>query len=149
MGSLRRESSARGLFRASLTSLIIAGPPDDLAFQFPLFNPQVRNSFSRMRVPKEQRRKAWLYALCVKRRTGEIGARKMSPAEVVACYRLYAATCIEIASDLEPKRKLALLTIAQAWMALADFADRNTEAGLVLGTSLAVLSRPNDPFQAT
>ena len=80
---------------------------------------------------------------------GKLGVRKMSPAEVVACYRLYAATCIEIASDLEPKRKLALLTIAQAWMALADFADRNTEAGLVLGTSLAVLSRPNDPFQAT
>lgn len=75
---------------------------------------------------------------------GENGVRKVSPAEVVVCYRLYAATCIEIATDLEPKRKLALLTIAQAWMALADFADKNTEAGLVLGTSLA-----GDPFQTT
>ncbi len=44
----------------------------------------------------------------------------MSPGEVIA-YRLYAVYCVEIARELaEPGRKAALLSMAQAWVALAD-----------------------------
>jgi len=43
-----------------------------------------------------------------------------SPSELIASYRLHAANCIEIARDLEPDRKLALLNIAQAWLNLAE-----------------------------
>jgi hypothetical protein len=38
----------------------------------------------------------------------------VSPSELIASYRLYAANCIEIARDLEPDRKLALLNIASS-----------------------------------
>jgi hypothetical protein len=45
----------------------------------------------------------------------------MSPGQVRACYRLYAAHCIEIARELPDRgRKIALLNMAQVWMALAD-----------------------------
>ncbi len=45
----------------------------------------------------------------------------MSPHEVIACYRLHAAHCLEIARELEnPGRKIALLNMAQTWIALAD-----------------------------
>ena len=44
----------------------------------------------------------------------------MSPGEVIA-YRLYAVYWVEIARELaEPGRKAALLSMAQAWVALAD-----------------------------
>ena len=44
----------------------------------------------------------------------------MSPGEVIA-YRLYAVYCVEIARELaDPGRKAALLSIAQAWIVLAD-----------------------------
>ena len=44
----------------------------------------------------------------------------MSPGKVIA-YRLYAVYCVEIARELaEPGRKAALLSMAQAWVALAD-----------------------------
>jgi hypothetical protein len=44
----------------------------------------------------------------------------MSPREVIACYRLYAAYCLEIAQEFEdPGRKIALLNMAQTWIALA------------------------------
>ena len=44
----------------------------------------------------------------------------MSPGEVIA-YRLYAVYLFEIARELaNPGRKAALLSIAQAWVALAD-----------------------------
>ena len=44
----------------------------------------------------------------------------MSPGEVIA-YRLYAVYCVEIARELaNPGRKAALLSIAQAWIVLAD-----------------------------
>ncbi len=45
----------------------------------------------------------------------------MSVSAVVACYRLYAAYCLEIAQDhTDPERKLALLTMGQAWANLAE-----------------------------
>ena len=45
----------------------------------------------------------------------------MPLSEVAACYRLYAACCVELARDpLEPGRKVALLDMAQAWARLAD-----------------------------
>jgi hypothetical protein len=45
----------------------------------------------------------------------------MSPREVIACYRLYAAYCIEIAQRLSDRGgKIALLNMAQTWIALAQ-----------------------------
>ena len=45
----------------------------------------------------------------------------MSPSEVAACYRLFAAYCVESAQDpLEAGRKIALLDMAQAWSRLAE-----------------------------
>jgi hypothetical protein len=45
----------------------------------------------------------------------------MSPSEVAASYRLYAAYCAEIAQEpVDPGRKVALLNMAQAWAKLAD-----------------------------
>jgi len=52
----------------------------------------------------------------------------MAVSGVVAAYRLHAAQCTEIAQrsrDLETK--LALLTMAQAWLTLADRALKNSE----------------------
>jgi hypothetical protein len=41
--------------------------------------------------------------------------------EDVACYRLYAADCVEIATRLsDPERKFFFLRMAQAWGNLAD-----------------------------
>ena len=45
----------------------------------------------------------------------------MSPREIIACYRLYAAHCFEIAQGLSDRGgKIALLNRAQTWIALAD-----------------------------
>jgi hypothetical protein len=45
----------------------------------------------------------------------------MSPSEIKACYRLYAAHCLEIAQRLSDRGgKIALLNMAQTWIALAD-----------------------------
>jgi hypothetical protein len=55
----------------------------------------------------------------------------MSASELIAAYRLYAAYCIEIAQErLEPDRKLALLTMGQAWARLADQIEKHGGAGL-------------------
>jgi len=49
----------------------------------------------------------------------------MSPREVIACYRLYAAYCLEIAQEFdEPGRKIAPLNMAQTWIALADWVEK-------------------------
>jgi hypothetical protein len=49
----------------------------------------------------------------------------MSPREVIACDRLYAACCLEIAQEFdEVERKIALLNMAQTWIALADQIER-------------------------
>jgi hypothetical protein len=50
----------------------------------------------------------------------------MSPSEVAASYRLYAAYCFEatrVTSD--PGRKLALLNMAQAWTDLANLTQKS------------------------
>jgi hypothetical protein len=67
-------------------------------------------------------------------RLAEIGIQKllsaatrdvMSPSELTATYRLYAAHCIEIARETSrPGSKVALLNMAQAWLALADLIAR-------------------------
>jgi hypothetical protein len=45
--------------------------------------------------------------------------------EDVACYRLYAANCLEMAEHSEETdRKLFLLRIAQGWVNLADHMER-------------------------
>lgn len=62
------------------------------------------------------------------------GLSQMSPAELVACYRLYASNCMECAQELAPERKLALLNIAQAWLNLADQVAKNSETVLVYET---------------
>jgi hypothetical protein len=52
----------------------------------------------------------------------------MHLSEVVACYRLYAACCVELAQDtLEPGRKVALLDMAQAWARLAERVEKTDE----------------------
>jgi hypothetical protein len=58
----------------------------------------------------------------------------MSPAEIVACYRLYASNCIEFAQELAPERRLALLNIAQAWLNLSDQIEKNSQTVLVYET---------------
>lgn len=53
----------------------------------------------------------------------------MSPGQVMACYRLYAAHCLEIARDLPDRcRKIALLNMAQVWLALADEIERKASS---------------------
>ena len=59
------------------------------------------------------------------------GGVSVSPSELIASYRLHAANCIEIARDLEPDRKLALLNIARAWLNLAEQIAKNLDTVLV------------------
>jgi hypothetical protein len=60
---------------------------------------------------------------------------KMAVSEAVAAYRLHSAQCAEIAQrSKEPEIKLALLTMAQAWLMLADQAMKNSETVLVYET---------------
>jgi hypothetical protein len=50
----------------------------------------------------------------------------MTPDELVAHYRRYAAECLAIAKDTPDRRgKLGLLDMAQAWLALADQAEKS------------------------
>jgi hypothetical protein len=50
--------------------------------------------------------------------------------EDAACYRLYAANCLEIASRLSnTERKLFLLRMAQGWANLADRIERAERDG--------------------
>jgi hypothetical protein len=52
--------------------------------------------------------------------------------EAVACYRLYAANCIELAefvSDVD--RRVFLLNMARDWLRLAEQAERYGAAGRV------------------
>ena len=53
------------------------------------------------------------------------GVWGMSPGEAAASYRLYAAYCAEFAQQVpDPLRKVALLDMAQAWVRLAEHADK-------------------------
>jgi hypothetical protein len=57
------------------------------------------------------------------------------PVAIGEQYRLFAAHCIGIAQETpEPDRKLALLDMAQAWIALAEQAEKNS--------GLTILSKP-------
>jgi hypothetical protein len=49
---------------------------------------------------------------------------------LAACYRLYAATCIEAARNLEANRKLLYLDMAQAWVKLAEQIDHGGNSAL-------------------
>jgi hypothetical protein len=50
--------------------------------------------------------------------------------EDVACYRLYAANCLEMAKRLsDAERKLFLLKMAQGWGNLADRLERAEQHG--------------------
>jgi hypothetical protein len=50
--------------------------------------------------------------------------------EDVACYRLYAANCLEIAARVsDTDRRLFLLRMAQAWGKLADQVEKRCRSG--------------------
>ena len=50
--------------------------------------------------------------------------------EAVACYRLYAANCVELAELIpELDRRVFLLNMARDWLKMADQAERNDGAG--------------------
>jgi hypothetical protein len=69
----------------------------------------------------------------VKRRSGR-GIR-VSKEEDVACYRLYAANCLEMAKGLsDVERKLFLLKMAQGWGNLATRLERADQVGQEDGT---------------
>lgn len=52
-------------------------------------------------------------------------AGKFVSREDAACYRLYAANCVEIAQNVgETERRLFLFKMAQAWGRLADQVER-------------------------
>ena len=52
--------------------------------------------------------------------------RGMSSSGSVELYRTYAAQCVELAlKGPDPETRLALLDIAQAWLALSEHADKN------------------------
>jgi hypothetical protein len=68
----------------------------------------------------------------------------MPPREAGAQYRLFAAHCIAIARDIsEPVRKVELLDMAQAWIALAEQASKNS--GTVLVYETPTLRAPKEP----
>ena len=59
----------------------------------------------------------------------------MSPAELAARYREYAAKCVAVAQNLEQAaEKLALLDMAQAWINLAILAEKNERLAVVYET---------------
>ena len=50
-------------------------------------------------------------------------------------YRVYAATCVMLAQQMDdPQSKVALLNMAQAWLALADQHDKNNRTTLIYET---------------
>ena len=49
-------------------------------------------------------------------------------------YRLRAQHCLDIACDLDSGEKMTLLDMAQAWLRLADQAERNQRNDLVYET---------------
>jgi len=58
-------------------------------------------------------------------------------------YRRYAAQCVELARKTpDPKTRLALLDIAQAWLALVEQADKNGNAPTL------IYERPEQPQRA-
>jgi hypothetical protein len=69
----------------------------------------------------------------------------MAANEAAVFYRLYASHCVEIAQETaNPDRKAALLVMAQAWLVLADQAEKNSDVVLVYETPMAKLSATPD-----
>jgi hypothetical protein len=61
----------------------------------------------------------------------------MSADELVARYRLHAASCVDIAQRIsDTEGKLALLAMAQSWLALAEQTVKNSETVLVYETPM-------------
>jgi hypothetical protein len=59
----------------------------------------------------------------------------MSPAELAARYREYAAKCLTVSHTLTgATERLALLDMAQAWIALAKQAEKNERLAVVYET---------------
>ena len=59
----------------------------------------------------------------------------MTPAELAARYRAYAAQCLIVAqSHDEPGEKLALIDMAQAWITLAEQTEKNGRVSVVYET---------------
>lgn len=57
--------------------------------------------------------------------------------ELVARYRLHAAHCVELAEKIsDAEGRLALLTMAKSWIALAEQAVKNGETALVYETPI-------------
>jgi hypothetical protein len=57
--------------------------------------------------------------------------------ELVARYRLHAAHCVELAEKIsDAEGRLALLTMAKSWIALAEQAVKNSETALVYETPI-------------
>jgi hypothetical protein len=67
----------------------------------------------------------------------------MSPREVIACYRLNAAHCLEIAQRLSDRGgKIALLNMAQTWIALADQIEKKAEGATKAGDATHGIPHP-------
>jgi hypothetical protein len=46
--------------------------------------------------------------------------------EIVACYRQYAANCLDLAQRvMDPKSRASLIAMAQVWITLAKQTERN------------------------
>jgi hypothetical protein len=61
----------------------------------------------------------------------------MSADEFAARYRLHAAHCVELAKRIsDAEGRLALLTMAKSWLALAEQAVKNSEIVLVYETPM-------------
>ena len=59
----------------------------------------------------------------------------MTSQELVACYRLYAANCVEIAKGIsDPNGKVALLGMAKAWMQMANQIVKHTAPAMSSAT---------------
>lgn len=67
----------------------------------------------------------------------------MTPAEIAARYREYAAKCLIVAKKQENAgEKLALIDMAQAWVSLADQAERNQAFPIVYETPPTLSDTP-------
>jgi len=61
----------------------------------------------------------------------------MSANEFASRYRLHAAHCVELAErSSDAEGRLALLAMAQSWLALAEQAVKNSETVLVYETPI-------------
>jgi hypothetical protein len=56
-----------------------------------------------------------------------VGDSQMAIGELPAAYRLHAAHCTEIAARTADRNRLTLLSMARAWLLLAEQADKNNE----------------------